>query len=159
MLKLGRSRRSTNRQTVGILVAAVSVIGAAIMVTLAFREDLNLSMIGIGDGGSKGYRNVTLTDAQLTCQEEARSKYGKRLEYLSVDGHSSRFEEKDNRFKIFFNMNLYPRLKRQGERADEYYVNCYVHGSRGNVTHFEAMEKRKAKVSPLKKKQESLFGF
>ncbi|MGH1471835.1 MAG: hypothetical protein ACRBCS_11615 [Cellvibrionaceae bacterium] len=149
MPKESRPHRSTNRQTVGILVVALGVIGAAIVVTLLLRKELNLSVLGLDDGVSGGYQNITLTDAQLTCHELAKSKYGKRLKYISVDGHSSRFEDKDNRFRIFFKMDLYPRMKSAGDRADEYYINCYVHGSRGNVTHFEAIENKEVSPSPL----------
>ncbi|MGI1679235.1 MAG: hypothetical protein K6L75_10915 [Cellvibrionaceae bacterium] len=158
MTKKNSPHRSTNRQTVGIVVSALGVIGAAIMVTLFLRDEFTLSVSGLGAGGSGGYQNITLTDAQISCHELAKSKYGKRLKYISVDGHSSRFEEKDNRFRIYFNMDLYPRMKSEGDKADEFFINCYVHGSRGSVTHFEAIENKESSPGPLGEDQGGLFG-
>ncbi len=159
MSKKTNPHRSTKRQAVGIVAIAIGVIGVAIVVTLLFRGDLDLSVVGLdglGIGGSGEYRNITMTDAQVSCRDLAKSKYGKRLKYISLDGHSSRFEKDDKRFKVYFTMGLYPRLT--NGRADDFYLNCFVDGSRGNVTHFEAIENRSAR-STAEGEKSGLFGF
>ena len=118
-------------------------------------------MIGICGGGdsNSGYRNVTLTDAQLECEKEARDEFGERLRLITVDSHSSRYDQKLNRYKMFFNLDVYPKRGKNRDIAVPYFVNCYVHGSRGSVTHFESLEDKEVTSQPLRKPSGNIFGF
>jgi hypothetical protein len=136
------------------------VIGLAIVVTLGVRGVLDLSVVGIGGGGdNSGYRNITLTDAQLECEKEARKEFGQRLRMITVDSHSSRYDQKINRYKMFFSLDVYPKRGKNKDIAVPYFLNCYVHGSRGSVTHFESMEDKEATPQPQRKPEGNIFGF
>lgn len=149
--------RSTRRLTVGVIAGAVSVIGAAIVATLGANGVIDL---GIGDGSSnKGYRNITLTDAQLECEQEARREFGQRLRMITIDNHSSRYDRKINRYKMFFDLDMYPKKGKNKNTAVPYFLNCTIHGSRGSVTHFEVLEDKEMSPQPHRKPEGNIFGF
>lgn len=155
------ARRLTKPKAVGIILGSFSVIGCSILVTLALRGELSLTAFGFAGAGGTGYRNVTLTDALLKCQEKARDQFGDRLKHITFDSHSSRYDQKSNRYKMFFNLELYPRRMGQNAKANAtpHFLNCFVHGSRGSVTHFESVEDVQESTSPRRKPEGGLFGF
>jgi len=135
------------------------VIALSILVTLGVKGYVDLSVVGIGSGNSgASYRNITLTDAQLECEKEARKDFGERLRLITVDSHSSRYDEKLNRYKMFFHLDVYPKRDKDSITVP-YFLNCYVHGSRGSVTHFESLEDKEVTTQPLRKPEGNMFGF
>lgn len=160
MARSKKSRRSTRMLTVGVIIFAAGVIALPIVVTLGVRGVIDLSFIGIGDGsGNQGYRNITLTDAQLECEREARDEFGDRLRLITVDMHSSRYDQKLNRYKMFFNLDVYPKRGKNKNIPVPYFLNCYVHGSRGSVTHFESLEDKESSPQPQRRPEGNIFGF
>ncbi len=160
MVRSKKRRRSTRGLTVGVIAGSGGVIGLAIVATLAINGQIDLSFIGVGSGNAdKGYRNITLTDAQLECEQEARDEFGKRLHLITVDSHSSRFERKTNRYKMFFNVDVYPKRGKNKDIAVPHFVNCFVHGSRGSVVHFESVEDKEYSPQPQREAKGNIFGF
>lgn len=154
------TNRSTRRLTVGVIASSLSVIALSIVVTLGVVGKVNLSAMGVGDGGNNaGYRNITLTDAQLECEQEARKEFGERLRLITVDSHSSRYDQKMNRYKMFFALDVYPKRGKDRETAVPYFLNCYVHGSRGSVTHFESLEDKEVATQSQREPTGNIFGF
>jgi hypothetical protein len=78
---------------------------------------------------------------------------------ITIDSHSSRYDQKINRYKMFFNLDVYPKRGKDKEIAAPYFLNCYVHGSRGSVTHFESMEDKETSPQPQRKPEGNIFGF
>lgn len=84
------------------------------------------------------YKNVTFTDATLTCREATRNKFIKNLQSVMIDNHSSRYEHNHFLYKIFLQVNT-------TEKADEtalYYINCYVKASNGRIDTFEIYDNK-----------------
>ncbi len=154
--KRNRSNRKKKRQVIEIFVSCLVIGGLVWAGSLVVDLEMIKSVLS-GDGGG-GYQNVTLTDAQLACQEKARDRFGKRLRTITYDSHSSRYDKSMNRYKMFFNLDIYPK-KRENNQTVNYYVNCFVHGSRGSVTHFESVENKPVKTSPLREPDGNIFGF
>ena len=155
-----KTRRSTRGLTVGVIIATASVIGFTIAITLGLSGELGLRSFALGGGASDDdYRNVTLTDAQLECEKEAREEFGERLWIITLDSHSSRYEGNINRYKMFFNLDVYPERGKNTNIAVPYLLNCTVHGSRGFVTHFESLEYKDFKPQPQRKPEGNIFGF
>ena len=159
MARTKKTNRSTRRLTAGVIAAAIGVIGLSIVVTLGVRGSIDLSVFGIGEGNDGGYRNITLTDAQLECEKEARKEFGERLRFITVDSHSSRYDQKLNRYKMFFGLDVYPKRGKNRDIAVHYFLNCFVHGSRGSVTHFESLEDKEVASEPQRKPEGNIFGF
>lgn len=160
MAQTKTNRRSTRMLTVGLILFTLSVIAISIVVTLGIRGAIDLSVFGIGEGArGSSYQNITLTDAQLECEQEAKDEYGERLRLFTVDNHSSRFDQKANRYKMFFKMDVYTSKKGPRQPREQFYVNCFVHGAKGSVTHFETLEDKEEAVKPQRKPESSVFGF
>lgn len=159
MPQSANKNRSTRRVTAGVILGAICVIALSVVVTLGVQGSIDLSVIGLGGGESSGYRNVTLTDAQLECEKEARREFGERLRLITVDSHSSRYDEKINRYKMFFSLDVYPKRGDNKEIAVPYFLNCYVHAGRGSVTHFESLEDKELAGQPQRKPTGNIFGF
>lgn len=108
--------------------------------------------------GSKGYRNVTFTDALLECESFTRQRYGPRLKRLTIDDHSSRWEQRSGEYKVFFTATM-----QAGEEATdtrEYWVSCDVSGSAGRVSDYDMLEDKGAK-SEVQRRQGGggMFGW
>lgn len=160
MARSKRRRRSTRGLTVGVIAGSSGVIALAIIATLTVTGQIDLSYFGIAGGsGKNGYRNITLTDAQLECEQEAKDEFGKRLHLITLDRHSSRFEKKSNRFKMFFNVDVYPKRGKNTDIAVPHFLNCFVHGSRGSVVHFESVEDKEYSPRPQRQSTGNIFGF
>lgn len=152
-----RRRGRTAAQTAGVITASILAIATLVATALFISGTLTLEMFGLG-GDDGGYRNITLVDAQLVCEAEARKEFAKRLKSITVDSHSSRFDEKSNRYKMYFNIDMYPK-RGDSNIAVNHFLNCFVHGSRGSITHFESVEDREEGPKPIRETEGHIFGF
>jgi len=158
MKQNSKSRRSTPLRAVGFIGGAICVIGVSIVVTLYLGGKYDFGFSQNGKDESGGYKNVTHTDALLRCEEEVRDEFGERLKVLSPDVHSSRFDQKANRYKLFFSAILHPK-KGRGGVSERYYINCFVHGSRGTVVNFESLQEKEMDAKPIRESDSNVFGF
>ncbi len=81
--------------------------------------------------GQGSYRNVTMTDAYVTCEQRLKSELGSNLSNYSPDNLSTRYSQKRGRFLIFFRA----QLKESGAGLSDNYVTCEVSGS-GSIQQF-----------------------
>ena len=148
--------KTTSTQKALLIVALISAITLSVFATLY----LNGSIIGIrvGDEDEAGYKHVTLTDAQMECDQYARQELGERLKTLSVDDHSTRYDEMDNRYKIFMQAELYDDDDRQG-LTKTHYVSCFSRGDRATVAKFQVIEDKDYKPSAIRKTKGGIFGW
>ena len=153
-----RRRGRTAAQTAGVIVASGAAIIGLVVTALFISGTVTLEMLGFGGDGAGGYRNITLVDAQLVCEAEARKEFAERLKSITVDSHSSRFDEKSNRYKMYFDVDMYPKRGNKNI-AVNHFLNCFVHGSRGSVTHFESVEDREEGPKPIRETEGRIFGF
>ena len=159
-MKTGNKRRGTSKaQTIGIVIVSILAITSFMATALFAGGQLTLEMFGFSGGDDGGYRNITLTDAQLICEKEAHDEFAQRLKMITVDSHSSRYDEKSNRYKMFFDLDMYPKRGKEKSIATNHFLNCFVHGSRGTITHFESVEDTEEESSPIRQKGGNLFGF
>ena len=138
-----------------VVIVAISILVALVFFTLVASGVISFS----GDKRSKaGYNNTTFTDAVVTCDEEVRSTYGKRIQTLVVDNHSSRFEQASNQFKIFLQMTLYEG--KQGE-IKSMFVNCFVGATRGSIRNIVYLDGETAPASNSKSSDDgtNFFGI
>lgn len=145
-------------QTVAVISVSVFAVVSLIIAGIFIGGGFTWEAIGLG-GENAGYRNITLTDAQFACEKEARAEYGDRLVTVTIDALSSRYDEKNNRFRMYFNLDMYPRRGKDKNIPLNYFLNCFVHGSRGHVTHFESVENKEEDPKPIRKTEGNVFGF
>lgn len=118
--------QTSKKQIVFVIVGAAGIIVALVLLTLVASGVIDMG----GEGKGAGYQNFTFTDAAVTCDEEVRGTYGKRIQTLMMDNHSSRFEQASNTYKIFLQMTLKPQ---KDNEIKSVYVNCFVNASRGSI--------------------------
>lgn len=118
--------KTSKKQNLFVLIGAAAILVALVIFTMIASGVINFS----GESARAGYKNTTFTDAVVTCDKEVRTTYGKRIQTLMVDNHSSRYEQDSNLYKIFLQMTLYE--KKQGE-IKNMYVNCFVGAGRGSI--------------------------
>lgn len=155
-------RRSTRAQTVGIVTGSIVVLVIAILVTLRLGGSTNLTLLAdelLGSSDSDKYQHITQTDAQIACEKETREEFGNQIKFLTPDRHSSRFDQNANRYKMYFWLELTENRRDFNAPSVEYFVNCYVHASRGIVTNFTTLEKVEAKPEVSRRSEGGLFGF
>lgn len=133
-----------------LLVIAMSV-GGTLYVSGAFSGDYF-------GRGSAARKNITLTDAQVLCENRSRRELGRRIRNLSVDNHSSRYDDFDDRFKIFFTADLFENESRKGF-TKMFYINCYTRTDRELVTTFEVTEDAEFKPRAIRERRGGAFGF
>ncbi len=140
-----------------LLVGAIMVVIISVAATFMFWSYRYGGFgFGIGEGGEV-VRNVTFSDAVITCQDEARAKLGTDLISISVDDHSSRYEYKSNLYKLFYNALV------QNGRSETGRINlavyCFVRADHGRVTHFEQVEQKENGEASPRKSGNGLFGW
>lgn len=123
---------TNKKQNVIVIVGAVAIV---IISCFATYYATIVADIG-GDSASAGYQNVTFTDAAVMCEAETKDAYGDKIGTLTIDNHSSRYDEKQFLFKIFMEMELRNRDKEK----KLHYVNCFVRSSNGQIRKFEVFE-------------------
>ncbi len=141
------SKKNLFKQQVLVLLAAGVIIASAVSTTLYFT--------GFFSGGAPagsvvdGYQNVTFTDASLACQTYTRERYADRMQTLTLDDHSSRYEDASKLYKIFLQLKM--RKANDSPHPEPYWVNCFVSATNGNITEFEVGEARNAPRKPIRK--------
>jgi len=143
----------SRRQNIIVVITAVTVIVLSISMTLYIAGAMP-SLSGDSDVG--GYKNVTFNDAVLTCDAETRSRFEDRIRALTLDNHSSRYEERELIYKIFQHMDLQGK---PGEPKLEFFVNCFVRASNGSVTKYEAFEDVEVPSNTSSSDNTNMFGF
>ena len=123
--------KASTRQTLSVLVFAVLIIFVAAGTTVYVSTQFNTS-----SSEEEGYKNVTYTDAVLTCEAEGRAEFGQRLDQLIVDRHSSRFESDVFLYKIF----LKAYTKTDIGEVTEFFLTCFVKSSNGRISKFDVFE-------------------
>lgn len=134
------------------MIAAVLMVLASIALTFYFSSPL-LRMAGFDQ--QEGYRNVTFTDAVLSCQHEAEKTFGRKLSGLALDDHSSRRDDKRNRFLIFFHAGL----SQKDDVPAGFYIQCEVHADNGRIAVFEGLETKTSPVEAIEKNDGGMFGW
>lgn len=132
--KKGRSKKSIRTNTIVVFVA-IGVVCVSVLLTLLFSGRL----IEFGSGSERGYKNVTFTDAQITCEKQTREDFGSELKSVTPDDHSSRFDSRSMLFKIFLDVETTVKKERV-----EFYISCYVDAGSGRVKKYEAFENKEA---------------
>lgn len=102
------------------------------------------------------HRNITFTDAVLACRAEAESKLPKGLFTLTLDDHSSRFEQGERLYKIF----LQAQVRQAPDDTDTVgvAVYCFVKADRGFVSYYEQLEQTD-EGAPVLNKPGGVFGW
>lgn len=160
--KSNSSKRRPGRHHLGNN-SRTAIILAVLIVVLAIASWLYMSRIDmiLGKADGEGYRNVTFTDAMLTCQNFARERYGARIRQLTLDSHSSRWEQRTGQYKLFFRTTMTGRgstSKGVSPTAD-FWINCDVNGRRGKVRDFDLIEDKTQKNEAQRKRDGGLFGW
>ena len=151
---IGQGKSHTNQTLIllGLLLVVVILsIGGTLYVSGALSGDRH------GDR-SVVRKRVTLMDAQLLCEDNARKDLGRRIKNIAIDNHSSRYDDFDDRFKIFFTADLYEDESRK-EFAKLFYVNCYTRSDREQVTTFDVSEDAVFKPKPIRERKGGAFGI
>ncbi len=130
-----------------VLIVVVLSIGGTLYITGALAGDKGVA-----------HRRMTLLDAQLMCERRVRDDLGRRIKTVAVDSHSSRYDEFDDRFKIFFTADLYENGARKGF-PQLFYVNCYTRSDRALITTFEVSEDADFKPRPIREAKGGAFGL
>lgn len=140
-----------------VVIAAFGIVAVSIITTL-YITGVSSSL---GGRESSGYNNVTFTDAVITCEEQTRQAYKGELQSLVLDDHSSRFEQRSNTYKIFFNASMGGKSSRnRGEAGPSvFFINCYVNGSQGRISSYEAYEDKEMTTKAIRKDDGGLFGW
>jgi len=139
------------------------LLGGLVVLVIALSVGGTLYASGVFSGdyfasGSVVRKNMTLTDAQLLCENRSRRELGRRIRNLSVDDHSSRYDDFDKRFKVFFTADLYESESRKGF-TKMFYINCYTRNDRELVTTFEVTEDVEFKPRAIRESRGGAFGF
>lgn len=140
------------RQERLVVIGAVGVVALSVVTTLLFSDVLLNKLAGNGDGG---YKNTTFTDAVISCRAHSQKAYGRQLEQLTLDDHSSRMDDAANQFKIFFKAMMVKRSDDSGE----FYINCYVSAESGRITYYEGMEQKSSPTEAIRRNDGGLFGW
>jgi hypothetical protein len=149
---LAINEKIIRHQKLWLLAIVLVIIILSVISTLWFRGFFPPS------GHTQGYRNITLTDAVITCENEIREAHKQRLRHLTLDNLSSRFDEKTNFFRVFFVADLQV-AKEAGAPSTPFLVSCFVGATRGDIKGIELFEKKESTTEPIQKRDGGIFGW
>lgn len=142
----------TRKQQVLVIIGSGIFLVAASITATYF---LKTGRLG-GYAEESGYKNVTFTDAVLTCEQEFKERYEKRIINYAMDNHSSRYENKLFTYKIFYKANLVTKQKKHGNL---HYINCFVNAEDGRVSKFEIFEETETETEAVTDTETNAFGW
>lgn len=155
------AREKSSPQGAGSKKQAVLMVGVVIaLVVLSCVGTLYATGALTGDrfGKSVVMKRMTLMDAQLLCDAEARKQLGERIRSIAPDSHSSRYDDRSDRFMIFYTADLYEDDSRRGFPKN-YFVNCYTRSDREQISHFEASEDAELRTRVIRDRKGGAFGY
>ncbi len=143
-------------QRIAVVVFAIVVVAVSVLVTL-FVSDSSLNPWRSGD--RTGYQNVTFTDAVLTCESATKERFADQIKFLLLDNHSSRYDEREFLYKIFYTIDRKQSEENGREAPPLIYINCYVSGRNGRIEKYDVHEHVDDEVKPVTKQESGIFGW
>jgi hypothetical protein len=120
-------RPNSPHQEVWIVAIAVVIIFLSVLVTLWMK-----GFFFRAEGIKTGHQNITLTDAVLQCQVAIRAQYKEGLKNLTLDDLSSRFDNKANLYRVFFNAEFAKSAR--ASTTETLHISCQVDAQSGKAT-------------------------
>ena len=117
-----------------ILAATTTVIGVSVSSTL-YLVDSTTDKVNASDGGTR--HAYDLGDAFFPCQDHVRNHVLHQVRNMVVDSRSSHYEEKDNAYVVYVDMEVTEKFDGQGG-GDNYHAKavCRVSAANNKVTGF-----------------------
>jgi len=122
---------SSTGQIIGLICLLVALVALSTVGTL-----VALDVIQIGD---KPAPVESIVDAESVCGQRVRSDYGQKLNAISVDDRSSRYESSSGQYKMFFQLDVY-RDSSKLSGVQTFYVNCFVSARQGSIARIDYLE-------------------
>lgn len=145
----------------GLKFAFVSFTGLA----LSLAVGLGLYLFGVfplmADATASSadpYRHISLSDADHACYQHAYAEFGERIWVLTLDRRSSRLDPSDQLFKLFYEVDLFPRRDRKGQ-ATRHYINCFTAVNRAVVQSFQYASEGEGVYRTVDQAERGLFGL
>ncbi len=99
-----------------------------------------------------------VSDAEAVCGKRVRQDQGAALSSMAVDDHSSYFDEKNNRFKLFYEVEVFNGSDKQSG-VKRLFVNCVVASSNSAISRMEYLEEGEFKPKAIRREHGNAFGF
>lgn len=130
-------RKTPLAQIVLLIILVALILLASVATTLYFKGvSFGDFTQEVGDALGFEHKNVTLTDARLTCEQELRKRFKNRIRVMHMDNFSTRVDEAEKLYKVFLEADVYADDSRQGP-VREMFINCFVGTERGRIVTFE----------------------
>jgi hypothetical protein len=135
----------------------IALIMTAIIICTAVASWFFFSSNYEAKNDRKKYRNVTYADALLTCQNFSYERYGQGLKHLTLDTHSSRWEQRVEQYQLFFNAEI--AGKTITAPTMKISIACDVSGRSGKIRDYDMQEDKSLKTKAERMKDGGLFGW
>lgn len=159
--KIWLSVMAKQQRRFGLKFVFVSFMSLAISLAIG----LSLHLLGIFPAAADAttdsaeiYRHISLSDADHACHQHAHAEFGRRIWGLTLDRHSSRLDQRDGLFKLFYEVELYPNQTRQGQ-ARRHYINCFTAVNQAVVESFQYASERDGIYRTVDQAERGLFGL
>lgn len=144
-----KSGRSVG-QLLSLIIVLAILVGVSVTTTLMLTGTIAIYDKGIGTIPS-------INEAKMLCDDEIRETQ-KGVRSLHLDDRSSHHHDASQRYKLFYEIDLYKGKTKQ-EGVQKFYANCFVDEVKGRVTVFEMFEAQDYKPPPLRKSGGNAFGM
>lgn len=159
--KIGLSIMAKQQRRFGLKLVFVSFTGLALSLTVG----LSLHLLGIFPAvadatpdPTETYRHISLSDADHACHQHAHAEFGERIWVLTLDRRSSRLDQGDGLFKLFYEVELYPSQARQGQ-TKRHYINCFTAVNQAVVESFQYASEGEGIYRSVDQAERGLFGL
>lgn len=137
---------------------STAIVLAVLIICVAIASWLYMDYVKGMVREDKTYKNVTFTDALLTCQNYTRERYGASLKRLTMHNHSSRWDQSTRQYKIFFKADI--QGKNLMQPAAEFWLACDVSGRSGKIRDYDAQEDKGLKSEAQRMNNDGgMFGW
>lgn len=138
-----------------IVAVAVAIVIVSVSSTFALTRWLTSTDEAVPATGN--HQNITFTDAVLACRSQATAKLPAGLLTLTLDDHSSRFEQGERLYKIFLQAQV--RKSPDDFETIGVAVYCFVKADQGFVSYYEQLEQTNEDGAPALNKPGGVFGW
>ena len=128
--------QSRFKKTLIIVGAVLGVVIPSCLVTLHYVKASGQSLLGFA-GEKRNFQEIPFDslDASISCEDEAKNKFGDEFLRSTVDWHSTRFQETRNMYIVVLDADIWIR-----ESFEQAKIYCYINPRSYMVSYFKAYD-------------------
>jgi|AntAceMinimDraft_12_1070368.scaffolds.fasta_scaffold93347_2 hypothetical protein len=147
-------RKKKMRRQVFILLAVLITLGAIAQIVFFMSSDTFRTKF-LGFDESLGLKSMT--DGKLACDKKVKGRFGRLLQYSTLNNTASRYDDDFGGYKLFYDVSIY-RNKERNSGVKQVMYKCHIHND-GDIREARVIQSTRDPNSGSQEIDGNIFGF